>query len=114
MKLNVLERIVTLQLLPQEGSYATLKIVFECKQALAITEKEYKEFEIVEDKETGVHWNENGVKEIEIGLGEKATKIIVEALKDVDKQGKLTAQNVSLYEKFVVKPKAKKPKEKHS
>jgi len=100
MKLILLERLKILQILPAEGNFITLNIVQKLREALSPTEKEFKDFEIV-DKDGQISWNEKGREEIEIEIGEKATDIIVEALKKLDEEGKLTAHHLSIYNKFV-------------
>ena len=82
---------------------------------LSPSEEEYKEFRIKqsgeefveEDGSTSIvaegqtRWNKKGLEELEIEIGEKATDIIIEALEKIDKEKKLTAQHMSVYEKFV-------------
>jgi hypothetical protein len=98
MKLNVIERITLMQVLPKEGNYVTFKILISLKSALSFNEKEFKEFGMVE-KDGLIHWKKSVDKEIEIG--EKAREIIQEALKGLDKAGKLDERSFPLYEKFV-------------
>ena len=100
MKLNVLERILALGILPEAGNFATLKIVNDLKFNLSLTEAEYKEFG-VQTKGDQMTWNTKGAEEREIKMGEKATDILIEALKKLDKEETLTNQQVSLYEKFI-------------
>ena len=100
MKLTVLERLVLQQILPQEGNFVTLKILRSLKTNLGISEKEYKEFEIDQNGEQ-VTWNAKGNEEREIEIGEKATDIIVESLKKLNEEQKLTEQHYSIYEKFL-------------
>jgi len=102
MKLILLERLKLLELLPAEGSYATATIIEKLKLSLAPTEEEYKKFGIVE-KDGNTSWNENGKEEVEIEIGEKATDIIVEALKKLDEEKKITKFHISVYKKFMVK-----------
>ena len=100
MKLNVLERLQLLQILPKEGNFVTLKIVKTLLGNVSVGEKEFKEFDI---KQTGeqLTWNEKGNEEREIEIGEKAMDIVADTLKKVDKEGKLNNNMLSLYEKFV-------------
>ena len=102
MKLNVLERITALGLLPEKADNATFKIIDILKADLGLNEAEWKEFGVVQ-KDDQMIWNEKGREEREIKIGEKATDILVEALKKLDKAKDLTeAQNI-LFEKFVKK-----------
>ena len=100
MKLNVFERLMLLPILPKEGNFVTLKILRNLNSNLGLNEAEYKEFEIKQENDK-VTWNQKGNEEREIEIGEKATDIIVEALKELDKNKKLTERYFSLYEKFV-------------
>lgn len=100
MKLNVRERILLLNILPQETNFVTLRIIRNLKENLSFKENELKEYEIKIEGEK-VFWNLEKDNEAEIEIGEKATDIIVEALKKLDKENKLTMDFVSLYEKFI-------------
>ena len=100
MKLNVLERLTLLQILPKESNFATLMIVKNLTSSLGLSEADYKEFE-VKQEESQIIWNQKGNEEREIKIGEKATDIIIESLKKLDEEKKLTEQHFSLYEKFV-------------
>jgi len=102
MKLNLMERLMAIQILPKEGSFATLKITRDLQDVLAPSEAEYKEFEVVQDGES-TKWNEKGREDRDVEVGEKANDLIVEALNKLDEEKKLTAQFLSLYEKFCVK-----------
>lgn len=106
MKLTLSERFAALKILPTETNFVTLKIVRDLQDKLALTEKETKEWgvesSVAPDGSVRTRWNEKGVKdEVEIKIGEKATDIIVDALKELDKTNKLTAEHLSIYEKFV-------------
>ena len=100
MNLNVFERLMALSILPKEGSFVTLKVLRGLTSNLGLSEKELKDFEITQEDQQ-VKWNEKGNEETEIEVGEKATDIVIEALKQLDKDKKLTEQYFSLYEKFV-------------
>ena len=100
MKMNVLERLILLGILPKESNFATLMIVKNLTSSLGLSEDDYKEFEIKQE-ENQIIWNQKGNEEREIKIGEKATDIIIESLKKLDEEKKLTEQHFSLYEKFV-------------
>ncbi len=100
MKLNVPERLTLLQVVPKEGSFLTLKIVRDLTSTLAMNDEEFKEFGITQDGDQ-IKWNLKGLQEKEVEIGEKATDIIVEALKKLDQDKKLEQRHLSLYEKFI-------------
>ncbi len=100
MNLSVHERLIVLSALPQQGDYATLKILMNLQLSLSFTEEEVKEFGITSDFETlQTSWVKNG--EAEIPIGEKATDIIVDAFKDLDRKKKLAPEMIATYEKFI-------------
>lgn len=107
VELTLPERFQTLTVLPEAGNFATLKLLRKLREALAPSEEELEEFDIVAE-DNQVRWNpqkmldEQGrmfTKDIEIG--KKGNAIIVEALEKLNAQQKLTQQHVSIYEKFV-------------
>ena len=98
MKLSVLERLTLLNILPKEGDITTLKIVRKLKDDLSFTEEEHGILNFQQTEERLV-WNEMGDKEIEIG--EKATDVIVDAFKSLNRQGKLHIDYVDVYDRFV-------------
>jgi len=100
MKLNVFERLVLLPILPAEGDFLTLKIMRELKESLSMSQTDLDEFEIKQAGEQ-VTWNEKGNEEREIEIGEKATEIVIDSLKKLDKEKKLTDRHFTVYEKFV-------------
>ena len=100
MELKLLDRLLLLKALPKEGTFANLKIVQELKLHLALSEEEFKEYEIKEE-DHNLTWNPEKDLGKEIPIGEKATDIIVMALKKRDKDGALTEQEIPVYERFV-------------
>jgi translation elongation factor EF-1alpha len=100
MKLNLLERILLLQLLPAQEDIFVLKIIRDLKNNLSLTEEEHKEFN-VQINGDNMTWNTKGKEERDISIGEKATDICIEALKKANKNKTLTEQHISLYDKFI-------------
>jgi len=100
MLLKLLDRLLLLKALPKEGSYATLKITQDLKLHLALSEEEFKEFEVKEG-DGNITWNSGKDVGKEIPIGEKAMDIIVMALKKRDRDGELTEQEIPVYERFI-------------
>ena len=100
MELSIFERLILLNVLPKEGDFTTLKIVRKLRDDLSFSEDEHK---VLEFKNDGgqVQWKLAGDIAKDISIGEKATDIIVEVLKELNKTKKLTEQHIGLYEKFV-------------
>lgn len=100
MKLNLLERLALLQILPEEGNFVTLKVIRDLKSSVGITADEFKEFELIE-KDGQLTWNAKGQEEKEFVLPDKARSICSEQLKKLSESNKLNKNHISLYEKFV-------------
>ena len=107
MKLNVLERINLAGILPAEGNLITFRVFTDLKKALAFTEKEIKNFGIVQ-KEDKIFWTKS--KEVEIPIGEQATIIIQIVLKKLDTENKVNEGNFSLFVKFPLEEKEEEKK----
>ncbi|GAG99474.1 unnamed protein product, partial [marine sediment metagenome] len=87
MRLSMRDRFVLLNVLPAEGDIATIKIVHRLRQDLAPTEKEFKDYKIVQ-KEQQVVWDDameqkRGPQEKKIGP--KAFILIEEAFEKLSK-----------------------------
>ena len=98
MKLSVLDRLVLLNVLPKEGEITTLKVIRKLKDDLSFSEEEHKVLKFRQEGEN-LAWDELPDREIEIG--EKATDVIVNAFKNLSKQGKLHVDYVEMYDRFV-------------
>lgn len=100
MLLKVSERVLLLAVIPKEGNYTNLKILDELRMNLSYSEEELEKWDIdVNQKDRTVSWNEDG--EADIPIGERATGIIVDEFRKLDKESKLSDQIVPLYEKFI-------------
>ena len=96
------DRFVLLNILPPEGDIATIKIVHRLRQDLAPTEKEFKDYNIVQ-KEGQVLWDDamekkRGAQEKKIGP--KAYIMLEEAFEKLNKEKKLNEGHLETYCKF--------------
>jgi hypothetical protein len=101
MKLNIKDRLVLLNTLPPEGSFATVKIVHELKMALGPSEEEAAAIGLVQEAGQ-LRWDPTKDVEKDIPLGKVAKGVIETALKKLDAEQKLTPDHLGLYERFVV------------
>lgn len=100
MELTVMERVMLLNTLPNQGNIVTLKLLAELRDALAFDEEDIAAATIVQDDETGrISWEANISKEFD--LGRKTTEIIVKELTRLDAESALTPNHMSLCEKFL-------------
>lgn len=102
--LNIPNRVLLLSNLPSESNILTLKVIKKLKEDIGFSDEELVQNEIkMVDTENGkkhLTWKiDSKNKEVEIGL--KGIEIIVNVLKDLDKQNKLTEQHIELYDMFV-------------
>ena len=102
MELDVRERLILISVVPQEGNFVTLKVIRSLQEALSFSEEEHKLYKFVESEGT-VTWDDTTEQVKEVEIGEKATDIIVEALKKLDESKQLKLEHYSLYEKFCEK-----------
>jgi hypothetical protein len=100
IKLNVLERIKIMDLLPKEGNLIYWKILKGLKEKVSFTEDELIAYGIkaVDGK---VFWNpqQDSSKDFELTDAEKS--LITETFKKLNEQNKITEEIVSLAEKFL-------------
>ena len=103
MKLNFLERMMLVGLLPQSGNILTLKSLRVLREELSPSPEEYAELEIKEDAATGqMFWNpEQGSVEKEFDVPTSLFKIVADKLRDLEKDEELIENQVSLYHKFI-------------
>jgi len=103
MKLMFAERMVILGILPETGSFMTLKLIRKLREDLAPDEEEIERMNIRENPETRqVTWDPSKDDGLDIEIGEIAFEMIRKSLLDLDKQEKLTSNHESIYEKFIV------------
>ena len=108
MKLEVHERIALLQLLPAEGTYAGLKAIRRAKEMLSFQQEEIEFQEISSgvgpDCNSFTNWNPTKAMEQikDVPVDEYITDLIRKSLAELEAEGKLNDQTLSLYEKFVV------------
>jgi len=102
MELNVFDRLILLNIMPKEGDFTTLKIVRKLREDLSFSEDEHKALEFKQDN-GNVQWKQDGDIPKEVPIGEKASDVIAEVLKKLDKEKKLQEGHYNLYERFVEK-----------
>ena len=103
MKLNVLERLTLLQMLPAvKTNIVTWGMIDTVLDKVSLNEKEFKEFGIKQDG-TQTTWNLKGSEEREIEIGEVVSGIIREELQKLNdaKPPQIEQRHRSLYKKFV-------------
>ena len=102
MKLNVLDRLILLNILPKEGNITTLRVLRDLTGRLSFSEEELAllQFKIDAGPPERTEWKQDVVGEVEILLGPKAENLIVEAFEKLDKNKQMRMEFLSVYEKF--------------
>jgi hypothetical protein len=100
MLLNVKQRLLLLNVLPDEGTYDTLKVVRDQQNLLSFDEEELKRLKIQRNGDMYV-WDEKVDEPVDISIGEIASSLIKGALRKLDNEGQLKVEFLPLYEHFV-------------
>jgi len=100
MLLTVSERLVLISILPKENNYTTLKIVRDLVNDLSFTEEEHANLNFYNAEDGMLHWTPEYDIPKDITIGEKASDIIAECLRNLNNAKKLREDHISLYEKF--------------
>jgi len=104
ISLTLRERILLLSILPKgEGSLLMQRVLRELKGKLGVSDEDWKTYDIEQlpDVPGAVKWNLEKDKGVDFELGDKSIEIIKEALRELDKQKKVTEDFLSLYDKIL-------------
>lgn len=101
-ELTLKERLLILSVLPKEGNVVNLRIKQNLIGKVGVSDEEHKEFEIREEGPS-LRWGPQGNIPKKFELKEKEVDLIVNGLKGLDTQGRLTSDHLEIYEKFVEK-----------
>ena len=99
VQLNIPERLILIGLLPEKGSFDTMKMIDSLRDSLYPSEEEVKEFEIVQTEET-IKWNLKAVQPKEIEFTEKQVEFFKESFNEVSEKKELTLQQFAVSKKF--------------
>ena len=100
MELSVLERLILLNSLPAQGDITTIKIVRKLREDLSFSEAEHKALNFKQEADR-LLWNQDASVTKDVVLGEKALKVIRDALVSLNQKKELHADHLDVYEKFV-------------
>jgi len=99
MKLNIQERLMLVQTLPEKGNFETMEILETLKKLLYPSEKEVKAFDVKQLNDS-ISWNKAGVEGVELKLTEGQNDFIINLFNNLDKQEELTLLHYSIFKKF--------------
>ena len=98
--LTIGDRFTILGMVPQEGNFATLKLLRKMRENLSLTQEEIKEYDV---KQVGndIKWA-NSVKTTEMEFCDYDTKLIQDELAKLEKDKKLKDDlHYNIYEQFM-------------
>lgn len=100
VNLNILERVLLMNMLPKKGNLVTVRAVSNTAKILMITKEETEIFEV--KNEGGMTtWNDQGKEEKEFTLPPSSVKVIRDTLYKLDAEESLPSNCLSLCEKFL-------------
>jgi hypothetical protein len=100
MQLEVMERLVLLSILPREGNFTTLRLIRKLREDLSFSEEEHKLLGFIQEGDR-VKWNLQAKVDKDFELGDVVKEVIVNQLKKLDGENKLSDDSFTLYEKFI-------------
>jgi hypothetical protein len=99
MQLTIGERLNLLSILPSEGNFLTMRLVDDLRKELGFSEQELEHINLREE-EGRLAWDPDKSAPKEVEFGERSRRIVYDTLAELDKEGKMRAEHLSLCEKF--------------
>ncbi len=100
MLLNVKQRLLLLNILPDESNYIELKVIREQQERLSFSDEELQRLKVKRQGDIYT-WDESLDEPVEIEINESARGIIKIAFRQLDQQGQLKVEFLPLYEHFI-------------
>jgi len=90
-------------MLPNKGGYEELKTIRRTKEMLSFDQEEIKTLNL-RNEGAMVHWDTGKANLVvkDIPIDEWTTNLFRKKLSQIEKDGELTEQNMSIFEKFVI------------
>lgn len=99
-KLNVAERLVTMDILPKAGTFIEMKVVQGIIKKLSLSNEDIISYDITQ-KDGRVTWNNKGDEPREFELDQTEVAIVIKSLRNLDETGGVTQETIPVYEKFL-------------
>ncbi len=101
MVLSVLERFMVLNCLPKEGNIVLLRLRQGLIDKVGLSSEEILALEVHQTPEGKVTWRNDLPQEVEIEITPAEAGVIKDALRQLDRSGKLIPDQLSIWKKFV-------------
>ena len=95
MKLNVMERMALLNILPPEGSITVMKLLRVLREDLSFNEKEHAALQFKQENDM-IQWKQDADVVKDVKIGEIMTELIKKELKKLNDEEKLTEGHIDL------------------
>ena len=99
IKLNIPERYLLIQIIPQTGNFETMSTIEALTKVLYPSEVEVKKYEI-EVKDDKIVWAKGAIDFVEIEFTEKQVELIVNQFDDKSEKDQLDFNQYLIYKKF--------------
>jgi len=99
VKLNIPERYLLIQIIPQQGNFETMSTIEALTKVLYPSEVEVKKYGVKVEGERIV-WNEEAADLIELEFTDKQKELIIKELDNKSENEKLDFNQYLLYKKF--------------
>ncbi len=99
MKLCIGERMGLLNILPEQGTIATMRVLRDLRHDLGFSEEELEEAGI-KQTEDRLTWKPSASIEKDIAIGPAARDVVLEAIEDLDAKSGVTELTLEIYERL--------------
>jgi hypothetical protein len=100
MLLNVKQRLLLLNILPDQANYIELKVIRQQQERLSFSDEELQRLKVKRQGDVYT-WDESLDKPVDVEINESARGIIKLAFRQLDQQGQLKVEFLPLYEHFI-------------
>lgn len=105
MRLTIAERMAILNILPQQGNIATLRILQDLQRKLTFSEEEFMKYKVKHEVKEGNAWIEWAPEfdkaRVDIPISKVESGIITQALMKLDQNSQLQLGALPLWDYFV-------------
>lgn len=99
IKLNIPERFILVNLLPDKGNFENLAIVDSLRVKLYPTQKEIKEYDVKQEGDR-ISWNDKGLKQTEVEFTEQEISFVKKRFTELSDKNELDFNQFLLFKRF--------------
>ena len=100
MQMTLAERLTLAMALSSEGNFLALRTAGKLRDKFMPTDEEVEAWGVKADG-ASIGWNAEADTDADVDITNAETAAVIDLLRKLDADAKLTAQHVTLYEKFV-------------